>query len=49
MLLAKMNLTAEDAFALLVVESQHRHIKLREIAEEHLARRARMVSARPNH
>ena len=49
MLMAKMNLTAEDAFALLVVESQHRNIKLREIAEEHLARHARTVSARPNH
>jgi transcriptional regulator with PAS, ATPase and Fis domain len=46
MLMARMNLTAEDAFALLALESQHRNIKLREIADEHLTRHARMTPTR---
>lgn len=46
MLMAKMQLTAEDAFALLVMESQHRNVKLRDIADEHLDRHARTTPPR---
>jgi len=38
LLMAKLNLDAERAFALLVTESQHQNIKVRDLAQEHVAR-----------
>lgn len=38
LLMARLNVDAERAFAVLALESQHANLKLREIAEEHVAR-----------
>ena len=41
LLMAKLNVDADRAFALLAEESQSQNIKVREIAKEHIARHAR--------
>jgi hypothetical protein len=47
MLMAKLGVDAENAFAVLALESQHSQIKLRELAEEHVSRHTGRIRNSP--